>query len=161
MIDGYNVIYKIPEICVKLNQSLEEARKALALYLSDWKRQYSNADVIVVFDGKDAEFPDEKSVWIAGIHCIFTRSNETADDRIISMLSKYGDARDITVISEDNSIRNACRATGAGLKRVDFLMPRAKKKEKRDIGGNKDMHPEKMRGVTDYYRKHLREKGKI
>jgi len=161
ILDGYNVIHKMPGMKKKLAESLEVARKTLAVYLSGWRRRYPDAEVSIVFDGKDSEFPGGQKTSIAGIRCIFTRSNETADERIISLIRNSQNPRNITVITEDNSIRNSSRAHRAEVKAIDFLLPRGKKKEKTSKGRDKITPPVNTNRVTDYYEDYLRNAGKI
>ena len=163
ILDGYNVIYKVPGMRKRLKESLESARKALAFHLSGWRRRYSDAGIIIVFDGRDNEFTDFsfQKREIAGIKCIFTRSNQKADEKIISLISDSDDPRNITVVTEDNSIRNSCRAHGAEIKTIDFILPPAKRKEKGLKGADKVTPPVNTSRVTDYYEEYLRSAGKI
>jgi len=161
ILDGYNVIHKISGMKEKLAESLEAARKALALYLSGWRRRYPNARVSIVFDGRDNGFPSEQNTKLAGITCVFTHSGETADERIISIIRKSVNPRNITVITEDNSIRNSSRAYGAEVKKIDFLLPHRKKKEKRSKDRGKVTPSVSTSRVTDYYEDYLRSAGKI
>ena len=161
ILDGYNVIHKMPGMKEKLTESLERARKALAVYLSGWRRRYPDAEVCIVFDGKDSEFPGGQGTDIAGIRCIFTPSGETADERIISLIRNTRNARNITVVTEDNLVRNSSRAHGAEVKTVDFLIPPRKKKAKELKGEDKVTPSVNTSRVTDYYEDYLRNAGKI
>ena len=161
ILDGYNVIYKMPEMKRRLGESLEAARTALAVYLSGWRRRYPDAEVCIVFDGKDNEFSSGHTTGIAGIGCSFTRSNETADERIIALIRNAQNSRNITVITEDNSVRNSSLAYGAEVKKVDYLLPRGRKKEETPKGMDKVTPPVNASRVTAYYEDYLREAGKI
>lgn len=161
ILDGYNVIYKMPGMKERLTESLEVARNALALYLSGWRRRYPNAEVYIVFDGNDRMRANEQNTRLAGIKCIFTHSRETADERIISLIRNSPNPRNITVITEDNSIRNSSRAHGAEVKTVDFLISTRKKKAKESKGRDKDTLPANQSRVTGYYKEYLRNAGKI
>ena len=131
------------------------------MLLSLWRRRYLNASVCIVFDGKDRESPDISAKRIAGIDCVFTRTGETADKRIIKIVHDSKNARDMLVISDDNSVRNSCCAHGAEVKPVSFLISREKKKVKVCAGSEKIIPPADFIRVKDYYEDYLREKGKI
>ena len=161
IIDGYNVIHKIPELEAKLEESLESARKALAMEISDWKRKYADAKVYIVFDGKNEDIPDYSHTKICGIDCIFTRSEESADDLIINMVRHSEDSSVITVISDDNRVRNSCRAYRAQVQYTSFLH-RSKKKSRGPVKRVKKIdNTGRDQEVTDYYKQYLRSKGVI
>ena len=161
ILDGYNVIYKIPELTRKLDESLETARIALAHLLSDWRRRYSNADICIVFDGKDHEAIDASFAKISGIECVFTRTGETADQRIIKIVHSSKSPRDILVISEDNSVINSCRVHGAEVKPANFLLPRGKKKKKESPDKDKKISATNLIRITSCYKDYLKNSGKI
>ena len=161
ILDGYNVIYRIPELTAKLKESLEEARRALAVRMADWKRSRVNADVIIVFDGRDSVFPDSSRMNVCGIKCVYTATKETADDRIISMVRLSEEPSRITVISDDNQIRNSSRAHGARIEYSAFFETAGRKKSKTAERPDKAFDARKNRSVTDYYEGYLRSKGKI
>ncbi|MBL7157039.1 MAG: NYN domain-containing protein [Candidatus Omnitrophica bacterium] len=161
ILDGYNVIYKIPALTRKLDESLEAGRIALAHFLSGWRKRYSNADICIVFDGKDHEILDASPLKIAGIECIFTRTGETADNRIIKIVHDSENPRDILVISEDNSVGNSCCAHGAEVKPSSFLMPRNKKKERVSEDKDKAISATNSTRITNSYKNYLEDTGKI
>ncbi len=62
VVDGYNAIYKIPQIKRLMDRELSEARKAITELARDYKRRSGGiGKVCVVFDGKD-EFRDKDFV---------------------------------------------------------------------------------------------------
>jgi len=161
ILDGYNVIYQIPEITVKLDESLAAARSALAIRMTEWKRSRVNAWVIIVFDGRDSDFTDCSRTNICGIDCVFTRTGEAADDRIISIVRSSEEPSGITVISHDNRVRNGARSHGARVEYPAFLRKSGKRTNKPAIRADKAFSAKKNKSVTDYYEEHLRNKGKI
>ncbi len=161
IIDGYNVIHKIPELAAKLRENLESARKALAMEISGWKRRYANAKVYIVFDGRDEHILDCSHAKICGIDCIFTRTEEFADDRIINMVRHSEDSSVITVISDDNRVRNSCRAYRAQVQYTSFLH-RSKKKSRGPVKHVKKIdNTGRDQEITNYYKECLRGKGVI
>ncbi len=121
--DGYNVINAIPELEAKIGQSLEAARMALAQYLFPWKNSF---EIYIVFDGRSNTVWDNNSV-LYGIKCIFSQGKEEADDCIISMVRDFSSKNaDITVITNDNYIRNNCRAYAAKVEPANYLIKKSK-----------------------------------
>ena len=161
ILDGYNVIYKLPELKRKLDESLEAARIALAHLLSGWRRQYSSADICIVFDGKDHEMPNASPARIAGIECVFTRTGETADNHIIKIVHDSESPGEFLVISEDNSVRNSCRAHGTEVKPASFLMPHRKKSQRASSDTDKTISATNSSRITNSYKDYLKDKGKI
>lgn len=124
LIDGYNVIHRVPELKPSLEGGLENARMKLALLVSRWSQAHPAYDCVIVFDG------DEKSGGageqrLAGVRCIFSRRAHGGDARIVRFVREYpGGASVITVVSDDNFVGNNCRAHGAAVEPVAFLTAR-------------------------------------
>lgn len=144
ILDGYNIIYKVPMFRMRLNESLSAARTALAMHMSSWKRAYPSSRVIIVFDGRDSHFPHTPRTLLHGVDCYFTSSNMDADDKIIELLRESQNTLKVTVISEDNKVANHCRAFGAKNVSASFLnvkgsvsKPPTAKSKKEDIPQNK------------------------
>ncbi len=159
IIDGYNVIHKIPELEAKLQESLENARNALIMEIQSWKRRYAGAKVYIVFDGRSEGIFDDPPTRIFGIDRVFTSSGESADDRIISMVRSAEDPSLITVISDDNHVRNGCKMHRAQVQYASFVgrsrkKPRGPVNRVNDFDGNS-----REREITEYYRRHLINKG--
>jgi len=128
IIDGYNAIYAIPQIERHLDKSLEDARKALLCFLAAWQKERKHKrKICIVFDGKDGFYHPDAA--IGGIRSIFTNTRKKADDRIISIIRNAENPGKITVISNDNNVTNNCRAHGAKVEPVRFLLPVKRKNE--------------------------------
>ena len=82
IIDGYNAIYKILELRLKLERGLEFARSGLASLVSTWNRAHSSYDCLIVFDGNNSAAGPTKTT-LNGVRCFFTRTKSEADDEII------------------------------------------------------------------------------
>lgn len=123
IVDGYNAINAIAELEAKIDQSLEAARMALAQHLFPWKNSF---EIYIVFDGRDNMSWGGNSV-LYGIKCIFSQGKEEADDCIISMVRDFSSKNaDITVITNDNYIRNNCRAYAANVEPANYLIKKSK-----------------------------------
>ncbi|MCM3093508.1 MULTISPECIES: NYN domain-containing protein [unclassified Cytobacillus] len=80
LVDGYNIIGAWPELRDLKNKDLSSARDRLIEKMAEYQG-YSGYRVIVVFDahyvkGTEKKFKNSK------VEVIFTRNNETADERI-------------------------------------------------------------------------------
>jgi predicted RNA-binding protein with PIN domain len=121
IIDGYNVIHKIPETRICLESSMMLARERLAYLASKWKAVHTGFDCIIVFDGRNLG-TGRINPRIGGIKCIFSASLHGADEEIVRLVKKSSRPSDITVISDDNYVYNNCRAHGAQVRPSDYLL---------------------------------------
>jgi len=156
ILDAYNVIHKLPELSVKLECSLLEARKALLNLMVDWKQTHGyRGNIYIVYDGTDGVINFE-GVKPGGIWNIFTSSKEEADDRILSMVREASNPTEIVVVSQDGRVINGCKAHGANVESPGFL----KRKRKKRSMAIKSRHKELLSGRTErqinaYYKKAL------
>jgi predicted RNA-binding protein with PIN domain len=74
ILDGYNIIHKIPHLRVHLNQGLEDARKALVNFMITWARTHNyKGSISIIFDGRDGIINTTQP--LCGIKCIYTKTN--------------------------------------------------------------------------------------
>ncbi len=149
ILDGYNVIYKIPALLSKLDESLEGARIALADLVFDWKaRSRYKGKLCVVFDARGEG--DEGDAYFAarGIRCIYAND---ADGRIIRLIKESGGHVRILVISADNRVRNHCKAFSASVEHPLYLVQRPKKK--RETSFEKDIDEAMINSINSDLRK--------
>ena len=133
LIDGYNVINRVPELKPSLDAGLENARSRLALQISTWSQTHPGVECVIVFDG-DKKFAGGRDQRLAGIRCIFSPAPHGGDDEIIRFVRGYkGRASDITVVSDDNNVGNNCRAHGASVQPSSYIMAR----RSRSTGGRR------------------------
>ena len=151
ILDGYNVAHKIPGVREHLKQSLEKGREALENHLATWKKLKGFiGNITIVYDGKAAA-----STYGHGFENIFTASREEADDRIIKIIRDQKNPRDVIVVSEDNKVRNSCRALGAQVLPASYLLIERSAAKPKKYGRS---HSEKteipsMRKVTEELKK--------
>jgi len=143
IVDGYNVIHKIPSLQQQLDKSLEAARKALVELVK--RSKPSNTKCIIVFEGKD-EYKDMVLPQNnCGINIVFTKTNQEADRYIVDMLKVASKPKDFTIVSEDNYVCNHARGFGA-----DFMSASAFLKDTpHDRCNKKDHTGEEKPGFTD------------
>ncbi|GEM_PF-605828 len=124
LVDGYNVIHKIEDLRVRLSVSLESARTGLAGVVAGWRFKHPGFECRIVFDGKDSK--DERNASVSGVPCTFTAGGRDADDEILSVIkARQEEFDEIVVVSEDNYVRNNCRAHKVRIENSEFLLPRS------------------------------------
>lgn len=83
LVDGYNIIGSWPELKALRDHDLPAARDRLIERMAEYQA-YSGFRVIVVFDAYDVQ-GIEKKYNNHRVEVIFTKENETADERIEKM----------------------------------------------------------------------------
>ncbi len=122
LVDGYNVVNRVPELRASLDGGLQNARNRLALQVSTWSREHPGVEPIIVFDG-EFKLSGGREQRIAGVRCLFSLAAHGGDDELIRFVRDYkGRKSDITVVSDDNNVGNNCRAHGAVVRPASFIM---------------------------------------
>lgn len=129
LVDGYNVIHKVPVLEEKLDISLEQARDALVAMCNEWialRRDYEG--IMVVFDGKTRAGGKDYGSF-RNVKMVYTETGETADDRIVQICRENTKTHEFLVITDDNAVRSGSRINNASVISVSkFLgVQRAKK----------------------------------
>lgn len=106
IIDGYNLLGRIGSLSGRVELARETLLHDLAAY-----RHRKNHAITVVFDGWQQERPTEQREHRAGVHVIYSKRGERADQVIQRLAREYG--VDCAVVSSDHEIINAARAHGA------------------------------------------------
>ena len=123
VIDGYNVIHRIPRLEAKLSISLESSRIALIRLVDTWAEKHRGIDCLIVFDGKDNVGGHKDPDAVSKVRCLFTKTKVDADDEIIRQVREFvGKTSHMTVISDDNYVGNNCRAHGARVQPASFFI---------------------------------------
>ena len=122
LVDGYNVVNRVPELRGSLDGGLQNARNRLALQVSTWGHAHPGVECVIVFDG-DFEHSGGRGERIAGVRCVYSLTAHGGDDEIIRLVREHkGRTSDITVVSDDNKVGNNCRAHGALVRPSNFIM---------------------------------------
>jgi predicted RNA-binding protein with PIN domain len=128
LIDGYNVINRGQALKSSLDGGLENARNKLAILVSHWSHTHPAFECVIVFDG-DHKVAGGSLHRLNGIRCIFSRSSHGGDEEIIRFVRDFGGrSSDITVVSDDNNVRNNCRALGASVQPSSYLITEKKRR---------------------------------
>ena len=96
IVDGYNVILSRKAFTDK--RSLEEARTYLVRLIDSYASR-KMIDVIVVWDGEGNHLSDRSGG--SRIKVIYTRTNQSADSKIVSMLESKTVRKRAIVVSDD------------------------------------------------------------
>jgi len=153
IVDGYNVIHKIPSLEQQLGNSLEAARKALVELVK--RSKPSNTKCIIVFEGKD-EYKDMVLPQNnCGIKVVFTKTNQEADRYIVDMLKAESRPRDFTIVSEDNYVCNHARGFGADFMSASTFLKGASydRCNKKDYKGEEKPGFADMQKITEELKK--------
>ncbi len=157
ILDAYNVIHSIPFLASKMDISLESARKALVVFLINWKKRIGfKGMVYVVFDGRDnIDHPAELSMW--GVKCMYTSSKVEADDKIMELVRNSQDAKNITVVTRDGRIINSCKVNSAKVVTPESLLTKTKrrKSEINDPRSKNAITARQEKEVDKYYKEML------
>lgn len=105
LIDGYNLLYALPIMPVGDWQ----AKRQTFLSLLKKQRPQGNNRATVVFDGQEGGFGKDSR---SDLEVVFT-SGETADDWISRKVRETSNPRAMTVVTDDQGLRQMIRGTGA------------------------------------------------
>jgi len=154
VLDGYNLIYKIPEVRRFLDKSLLEARSEITRLAGEYKRKMGGVGkVYVIFDGRD-EYAGLDH--LRAKNQIFSRTGK-GDQTIIAAVSKLTAQYDVTVVSDDNYIRNNARAHNAAcISASDFMAVINKRSKKTTPHASRDekLTDKQAKEINDELRKH-------
>lgn len=163
VLDGYNVIHAVPSLARALDRSLEAARAALVTLCGTYRTRRGDVGrLYVVFDGRDAEggWPREHP---RGVTVLFSRRDEEADARILSLIRAEGRRGGFVVVSNDTQLANNARALGAQVLSVQQFAAqaapaRAARAGKPAAEEKPPLSTREAQHITDEYRKHLERK---
>ena len=153
ILDAYNVIYRVPELSRFARESLEKGRDGLIRLCGDWMRYRGDVwRFYVVFDG-DSSVVGARGSGAYGVVTMYTRSAETADDRILAVVRERQNDCDCVVVSNDNYVIQHARALNAEVMPVDtFTSTLAQTRERIQAGvqeGKSHLTPAQEKRIND------------
>ena len=112
IIDGYNLIFTVPELerHVKVN-NIEPVRDYVISLLSKYKEK-KRCDVLLVFDGNYTEAVLPKKQTYAGITVIYSKSGISADTEIKNITTLCQNPKDVSIVTYDNDIKRHVKKCG-------------------------------------------------
>ena len=93
LVDGYNIIFAWPDLQSLAKDSLEDARKALIDILSNY-RGFHPCELILVFDAYKVHGNPGHQEELQGIHLVYTREAETADNYIEKAIRRIANKKE-------------------------------------------------------------------
>lgn len=111
IVDGYNIIFGWHSLNKIAKEDISVARKRLMNILVNY-RGYKNNEVVLVFDGYRVKGNVGEKSNYHGIHVVYTRENETADNYIEKLISEIGKNYSVRVASSDGLIQLSSVRTG-------------------------------------------------
>lgn len=123
IVDGYNVIRQTPALD---KGCLRETRVRLFSFIENERPQGSLKNrLAVVFDGASDVFGCKENY---SFEIVFSRGN-SADERIVEMVSAFPNPKNIVVVTNDKELASAARRQGARIMSTsDFLGRKMRKK---------------------------------
>lgn len=110
IIDGYNMIFGVPELVAHIDRcDMETLRNRLLSLLEHYKEKRRH-ELIVVFDGNVGA---SSRTTVSGIEVVFPQTELDADEEIKRMVSNSSNPRQITVVTGDRSIRQFVKRYGS------------------------------------------------
>jgi predicted RNA-binding protein with PIN domain len=152
VIDGYNVIHKIPHLEQLMHRSLRQARDGVTKLAKEYQRKTGGVDTVcVVFDGRDdyrGSFSQEPA------HHVFSGTGK-GDDEVIRAVKRLSAEYNVIVVTDDNYVRNNARAHKAHVITVERFKESVRKKKKSAPGMARERLDESVRSrINNELRKH-------
>ncbi len=151
VVDGYNVIHRSPELSAKMRNELATAREALAKKCRVLVSERAVFDTfILVFDGSGRNAGNIADT--AGGTMIFTRTGQSADDKILEFVAALGNPRKATVVSDDTYVARKARLLSATVISVRSFLKQAEPAQSRtgqhSPGNDKSLTPAEIAGIN-------------
>ena len=117
LVDGYNIIFAWPDLQALARSSLEDARKALVELLANF-HGFHPCELILVFDAYKVHGGIGHQEEIQGIHLVYTKEAETADNYIEKTIRRIARRRDSRVRVATSDALEQVIILGGGATRV-------------------------------------------
>ena len=101
IVDGYNVIGDWPTLKTLNEKSLEDARDQLIEIMAEYQA-YTAYELIIVFDAYNVRGA-EKRKRVKNMEIIFTKENETADERIEKLIKDVKNVKTKVYVATSDS----------------------------------------------------------
>ena len=145
IIDGYNLIWAVPELREKVLKTraeginLEEGRKRLLHFLNLYQRGHPKLDITVVFDAKEEIFPYSPSQ--PGVRVLYSKE-ETADSLIKRIVEDEKKPQETLVVTSDRELKGKVKEKGAqvigSLSFFERISPAKKRIYHKELSGQQE-----------------------
>lgn len=120
LVDAHNLIFARPELADLHRRNPAAARERLTRLLERYQ-DATGTRVVAVFDGGSQPRPTSELSGSSGIQTLYPQSGQSADAILERLVLKYASVHHLTVASNDNLVRTAAAAAGAGVLDVTAL----------------------------------------
>lgn len=165
LIDGYNLIHRLPGLRSEMSRGLEAARRRLETQCLTLLSRKDVRAAYIIYDGQEEGYEKRSSA----LYVVYTRRKQSADSRILEWVREAEEDRDeIIVVSDDREIGWHGKGLGArwmGCEAfAELLVPRpgvsaphrAKGRPGGSDGPSRDgLKPSDRSRITDEYRRQL------
>ena len=130
LVDGYNIIFAWPDLQELSRLSLEDARKSLQDILSNY-RGFRPCELILVFDAYKVAGNPGSTEEYHGIHIVYTKEAETADNYIEKTIRRIAREEDCRVRVATSDALEQVIILGGGALRISAKEFRAEVEDAR------------------------------
>ena len=111
IIDGYNILFALPELEEMAKIDLGSARQRLIESLENYTA-FKNIELVLVFDGYKAKGnPGEKSQW-ENVQIVYTKEGQTGDAYIEALAARIGSSYSARVVTSDSLVQLSAFRSG-------------------------------------------------
>jgi predicted RNA-binding protein with PIN domain len=148
IIDGWNLIWQIPEISKYIPDNLAQARASLNQRIKSYYQQ-KKVFLKIIYDGKSGIVGDTKGT--SRIDIRFSKDPEKADHLIINFLRREKRAADWTVVTSDCELSMRIKNTGAKVISSEAFLSRIKVSSNVNDENPKKNNPNMSKEDMDYW----------
>jgi predicted RNA-binding protein with PIN domain len=150
IVDGYNVVHRVPAFRQHLDRGLRSAREALVRYCREWVgRRGDVRQFWVVFDG-DSSVLGEGGQPASGVRIMYSESRETADEYIMGLVDEVGRYSRFVVVSDDRRVVEGAKARGASvMSAADLYETLWRPDASDDETADKNLSPSDRKAIDD------------
>ena len=161
ILDGYNVIGRVPELNRLWDRDARTAREALVSLCREYRAKRKDVDrLCVVFDGKEA-YVDWPQPLLGGVTVVFSQG-EDADARIVRMVRTEEGRGRCVVVSDDKELMGKTHALGARVMSAQEFYEKTRpssvkgrRSQSRNVVERGTLSPREAKQITEELRKHL------
>lgn len=148
IIDGWNLIWQIPEISKYIPDNLAQARASLNQRIKSYYQQ-KKVVLKIIYDGKSGIIGDTKGT--SRIDIRFSKDPEKADHLIINFLRREKRAADWTAVTSDRELSMRIKNTGAKVISSEAFLSRIKVSSNVNDENPKKNNPNMSKDDMEYW----------
>ncbi len=131
IIDGYNLLHKVPELARMLGTDLQGARHRLVRMVGETAHNMARQTTIV-FDGREAG--SDAALSSKHLEVFFSPGNLSADTVIERLVCKFEGSGKILVVTSDHAEHDTVSSAGAYTMSSEEFMDRCERESKKKVG---------------------------